>query len=89
MGREENDKTRTIAIIPLDSPLVRLRLSVKGNQIRGEFRPKDSDPWRTAGQCDLPPSKDKPAKLCLQFYQGPPGVEHWARVREFVLEKNE
>src|SRR5258708_15406961 len=36
MGREQNDKTRTIAIIPLDSPLVRLRLAVNGDRIRGQ-----------------------------------------------------
>src|SRR6266571_918130 len=37
MGREDNDKTRTIAIIPLDSPVVRLQMIVETNRIRGEF----------------------------------------------------
>src|SRR5438046_7453776 len=38
MGREENDRTRTIAIIPLDSFSVRLRLLVQAKRIRGQFR---------------------------------------------------
>ena len=86
MGREQGDKTRTIAIIPLTSTSVRLRLTVKGNEIRGEFRPGDASEWRMAGQCDLPATVEKKPRLSLQFYQGPPGVEHWARVTEFVIE---
>src|SRR5439155_3504663 len=39
MGREEKDRTRTIAIIPLDSYSVRLRFRVKGKTVRGQFRP--------------------------------------------------
>jgi regulation of enolase protein 1 (concanavalin A-like superfamily) len=87
MGREQGDKTRTIAIIPLTSTSVRLRLTVKGNEIRGEFRPGDASEWRMAGQCDLPATVEKKPRLSLQFYQGPPGVEHWARVTEFVIER--
>jgi hypothetical protein len=86
MGREQGDKTRTIAIIPLKSNSVRLRLAVKGNEIRGEFRPKDATEWKTAGHCDLPKMPDKKPRLSLQFYQGLPGVEHWARVTEFLVE---
>src|SRR6266705_4942076 len=52
MGREEKDKTRTIAIVPLDSTNVCLCLLVKGSQIRGQFRTSDTDEWRKVGQCD-------------------------------------
>src|SRR5438552_444239 len=51
MGREENDKTRTIAIVPLESISVRLRLSAKGIQIRGQFRTSDAKEWRDVGEC--------------------------------------
>src|SRR6266576_1596833 len=51
MGREEKDKTRTIAIIPLDSYAVQLRLFVKGNQIRGQFRTPAAKDWRNVGAC--------------------------------------
>src|SRR5437879_2322659 len=54
MGREENDKTRTVAIIPLESTSVRLRFFVKGNRIRGQFRTPDAKEWRDVGECDLP-----------------------------------
>jgi regulation of enolase protein 1 (concanavalin A-like superfamily) len=87
MGREENDKTRTIAIIPLDSFSVRLRLRVKGNRIHGQFRTPNADEWREAGECDLPSPPDAKAKISLQFYQGPAGIEHWARVTEFRIRR--
>src|SRR5437762_2396673 len=54
MGREENDKTRTIAIMPQAPFSVQLRLTVAGNRIRGHFRATDAESWREAGECDLP-----------------------------------
>src|SRR5881296_3625975 len=83
MGREENDRTRTIAIIPLDSYSVRLRFRVKGKTVRGQFRPAAAKEWRDAGECDLPVPADSNAKISLQFYQGPATAEHWARITEF------
>ena len=83
MGREENDKTRTVVILPLDSASVRLRFTVKENRIRGQYRTPDSSDWRDAGECDLPVKG--PPKVSLQFYQGPADAEHWARVTEFRL----
>ena len=87
MGREENDKTRTIAIIPLQSFTVRLRLSVQGSRVHGHFRTPGSDHWHEAGECDLPAPAERTAKISLQFYQGPANVEHWARVTEFQIRR--
>ena len=87
MGREEGDKTRTIAIIPLNSFSVRLRLVVKGNRIRGQFRASDAKDWSDAGECDLPITGGGRPKLSLQFYQGPANAEHWALVSEFRVER--
>lgn len=83
MGREEADKTRTVAIIPLKSFSVRFRFLVTGNRIHGEFRTPDSENWQVAGECDLP-AHGAP-KVSLQFYQGPANAEHWARVTEFRI----
>jgi regulation of enolase protein 1 (concanavalin A-like superfamily) len=85
MGREENDKARTIAIVPLDSTAVRLRLVAGKTRIRGAFRTPGSNQWREVGECDLPVPKDGKPKISLQFYQGAPEVEHWARVTEFRI----
>jgi regulation of enolase protein 1 (concanavalin A-like superfamily) len=82
MGREQNDKTRTIAIIPLDSDSVELRFQVRGQQIRGQFKTPKGD-WRDAGECDLP-VKGLP-HISLQFYQGPAAEGHWARVSAFTI----
>lgn len=82
MGREANDRTRTISITPLDSPNVQLRMRVSGNTVHGQFKTPKGD-WRNVGQCDLPSNGE--AKLSLQFYQGAPGVEHWARVSQFTV----
>ena len=83
MGREEEDRTRTIAIIPLASFSVRLRFLVKANRIRGQFQTPGSKDWRDAGECDLPAPADVKARISLQFYQGPPNAEHWTRVTQF------
>ncbi|MBI3852288.1 MAG: hypothetical protein HY298_18695 [Verrucomicrobia bacterium] len=85
MGREENDKTRTIAIIPLKSFSVRLRLTVKGNEIQGHFRTADAGDWQKAGERDLPVHGTP--KVSLQCYQGPANVEHWARITEFRIRR--
>jgi len=89
MGREENDKTRTISITPLDSRKVRLRLTVQSNQIEGSFSTDAGKIWRTVGTCE-PPKSEKPgftSKISLQFYQGAAGIEHWARLSDFSIRK--
>jgi len=83
MGREEKDRTRTIAIIPIDPPTVDLRLIVYGTNIRGAFRPAGSTGWRDAGHCDLP-ARGAP-KLSIQCYQGPAKAEHWARISNVTV----
>jgi regulation of enolase protein 1 (concanavalin A-like superfamily) len=87
MGREENDRARTIAIIPLETESVWLRYRVRGNLIRGEFRPANSEEWKEAGECDLPVKG--PPKISLQAYQGPAGVERWARITDFEIRRGE
>jgi regulation of enolase protein 1 (concanavalin A-like superfamily) len=86
MGREENDRTRTISITPLDSPSVELRMIVKGKRIRGQFKTPEGK-WRDVGECDAPVLKGKPPQISLQFYQGPKDAEHWARVSDFTIRR--
>lgn len=88
MGREENDKTRTVAIIPLAASSVRLSLFAKGNQIRGRFRTPDAKEWSEAGQCSMPAPTNAVPKISLQFYQGSEKAEHWARVSAFRILKH-
>ena len=83
MGREENDKTRTIAKPPVGVTWLQLRLTARGRTIKGEYKTKPSDEWRTAGECELPVKGD--AKISLQTYQGPADAEHWAKISEFRL----
>ncbi len=87
MGREEKDQCRTIAIVPLESTSVRLRLLVRGGQIRGQFRTPGSTDWREVGQCSLPAPAGAKPNVSLQFYQGLEKTEHWARVTEFRILK--
>jgi regulation of enolase protein 1 (concanavalin A-like superfamily) len=83
MGREEADRTRTIAIIPLDSFVVDVRFRVEGNQIRGAYRTPSMTEWKEAGGCDLP-VKGAP-NVSLQVYQGTTRVERWAKIRAFEV----
>jgi regulation of enolase protein 1 (concanavalin A-like superfamily) len=86
MGREHGDKTRTIAIIPLGTERVDLKLRVEDNKISGFFRPDGLKEWQNAGNCDLPVHGK--ANVALQCYQGPADKEHWARIQNFVISKN-
>jgi regulation of enolase protein 1 (concanavalin A-like superfamily) len=83
MGREEGDRARTVAIVPLDAHAVELRLQAIGNYVRGQFRTAAWRDWRDAGMCDLPVKGDP--KASLHFYNGPPDEEHWVRVNQFSV----
>ncbi|MBI5395221.1 MAG: DUF1349 domain-containing protein [Verrucomicrobia bacterium] len=83
MGREEADKTRTLAKIPITATSVRVRLRVAGNQIRGQYQLGGTGPWLDAGAGDLPAPPQGQAKISLHCYQGPPDAEHWPRFSEF------
>lgn len=85
MGREEADKTRTIAKPPIgnDVSKLQLRLTARGIVLKGEYRIGGTGEWQTAGECDLPVKGD--AKISLQTYQGPADAEHWARLSGFRL----
>ena len=82
MGREENDRTRTISITPLDSEQVELRLVVRANRISGQFKTPSGN-WREVGECDLPIKG--PPQISIQFYQGPADEAHWARVSSLTV----
>lgn len=83
MGREEKDRTRTLAIIPIQSTTLEVRFNLRGSTIKGWFREKGQGDWRLAGECELPPVK--PAFITLQAYQGPPDQDHWARITRFRI----
>jgi regulation of enolase protein 1 (concanavalin A-like superfamily) len=84
MGREEDDRARTISITPLDSDAVELRIVVSNGRVRGRFKTPKAD-WRDVGECDLP-AKGEP-KISLQFYRGPEDAEHWARVSDLTVRR--
>ena len=82
MGREEDDRTRTIQIIPIERDEVTVRLRVTGGQVRGYCRLAPEDQWTDVGICTEPRptgSSDKP-QVSIQCYQGDPQNPHWARV---------
>lgn len=83
MGREEKDRTRTIAIIPLEPTVLELRLIIDGTTIHGSFRPVGAKEWRDAGRCELP-GRGTP-KLAIQCYQGPSKAEHWAKISNVMV----
>jgi regulation of enolase protein 1 (concanavalin A-like superfamily) len=85
MGREEQDHTRTIIIIPIDFTKVHLKLVVTGNQIEGFYSSPKDNQWHKAGQCDLPPHATKSPQISLQCYQGSEATEHWARITNFQI----
>jgi regulation of enolase protein 1 (concanavalin A-like superfamily) len=83
MGREEGDRTRTIAIIPLKTTKVELKSAIRGRIVIGSFRPEGTREWRVAGSCELP-GKGRP-RVAIQCYQGPKEKEHWAKITNFKI----
>jgi len=85
MGREQKDRTRTLAIIPLNSLTVSVRYIVTGTNLVGQYALPGEKTWRDAGRCDLPALESVMPKISLQFYQGPKDKERWARVTSFQM----
>lgn len=83
MGREEADRIRTLAKIPVSATSVQLRLLVDNGRIRGQYRVAGTDPWLEAGAGDLPAPAGGRAKISLHCYQGAPDTEHWAKFGGF------
>lgn len=84
MGREENDRARTIAIIPLDKTKVELKLRLDGRDVTGFFRAEGASEWRKAGTCDLPQTGEP--RIAIECYQGSKDKEHWAKIQNFRIE---
>lgn len=85
MGREEADRTRTIARPPVAGGWYKLRLTVSGDEIRGDYWPEGATAWTEAGRCSLPRPEGRPPRISIHGYNGPPDAEHWARVTEFKI----
>ena len=83
MGREEKDRTRTIAVLPNGTATIHLKLTAQGDKIQGHYRKDGSESWKKAGECTLPTHGK--AHASLQAYQGPSKVAHWARISEFAI----
>jgi regulation of enolase protein 1 (concanavalin A-like superfamily) len=83
MGREERDRARTVAVVPIASSAVEVRLVVEGNSVRGGFRAPGETVWRHVGRCDLPAAA--PGRTALQCYNGPAQDERWVRFTKFAV----
>lgn len=83
MGREADDRARTIAIIPMETNKIDVRFTVHGTDIHGQWRASGAERWNEAGKCDVP--ANGAPKLSIQAYQGDPDVEHWARISNFTV----
>lgn len=83
MGREERDKTKTLAKIPIDALSLEVRFVASGDTIKGQYRPTGAEGWQDAAACLLP--KHGEPKVSLQAYQGPKDAERWARFSGFRI----
>lgn len=83
MGREENDKTKTLAKIPISGTTIELKFTVSGENIGGHYRAEGQAAWQEAARCTLP-RKGEPM-ISLQAYQGPKDAAHWARFSSFRM----
>ena len=87
MGREEKDKTKTLAKIPIEALSLEVRFLASGDLLKGQYRPAGETGWKDAAECALP--KNGEPKVSLQVYQGPKDDEHWARFSAFRITRGE
>ena len=85
MGREENDKTKTVKIVKEATTKVDLRLVVHGNTIEGYYRLDGQKGWIKAGECELPAAENP--KISIHAYNGPGNVERWAKVSNLFVKR--
>ena len=86
MGREIDDRTQTIAIIPYPEETVQLQLVVDGLELTGFYRKPGSKQWTEVGQTSLPADSSTPPQVSLQFYQGEADANRWATVSHFRMQ---
>ncbi|WP_182865418.1 hypothetical protein [Stieleria mannarensis] len=85
MGREENDRTRTIAIIPYPAESVELRIVVEGHDLQGFYRIPGEPDWIAVGKTTLPDEVSQSPQVSLQFYQGEEDSGRWATASHFEM----
>jgi regulation of enolase protein 1 (concanavalin A-like superfamily) len=87
MGRKENNKGKTLAIIPYADPDVQLRFTVNGQKLVGYFRKPGAEIWRQAAETTLPTSPENTtAHISLQCYGGEANSNRWARFGSLSIE---
>jgi alpha-L-fucosidase len=88
MGREENDRTRTIKIVPIARDTVTVRFKVAQGQVQGYYRLTDADPWIEVGTCSapVPIGEGHAPRVSIQCYQGDPKHPHWARITDLAID---
>ena len=83
MGREENDRTKTISILGHSRDTVRFRLIATADTIRGEYLFPGNPEWLVAGVCDLPGTGAP--RISIQCYQGPGHLDRWGLIKDFAV----
>ncbi|WP_372898872.1 hypothetical protein, partial [Stieleria sp.] len=85
MGREEKDRTRTIAIVPYPGETVQLRFVVDGPELSGFYRRPGEQEWIAVGTATLPEDASTPPQVSLQFYQGEADSGRWGTASHFEM----
>jgi hypothetical protein len=67
----------------IETPSVRLRLMVRGDEWEAQYRPEWIEDYQTAAAGKLPAPDGKPDEVSLQCYQGPADAEHWMGFDDF------
>jgi len=87
MGRKDNNKGKTLAIIPYADPDVQLRFTFNGQNLVGYFRKPGAETWTQAAETTLPTSPEiRTAHISLQCYGGEADSNRWARFGSLTIE---
>lgn len=81
--REQGGRGKVCGKVEAPSPDMQLRLVVRGKNVTGQWRIKETDPWSDSGGCEFDVPGDKYFGLFTQ--NGPKDQVRWVRFDSFVI----
>lgn len=81
--REQGGRGKVCGKVEASSPDMQLRLIVRGTNVTGQWRIKETDPWSDSGSCEFDVPGDKYFGLFTQ--NGPEDQVRWVRFDSFVI----
>ena len=81
--REESDQPKIVAMVPLETGSVSIRLAIRDGKYEAQSRTAEASDWVTIGTCA--PLAKPPVQVGLGTMQGPKEEQRWVRFQGFRI----